>query len=337
MSGNYLAWSIKFDDFFQQSFGRDRLKFLVQFAVLAPSSHNCQPWKFEVGKNHIILKPDFKRQLAVSDPENRHLYIALGCALENLLIAANYYGLETIVQYLVSDPKDIKIKVDFKPLTNPPHPTQHLIFSIPGRRSNRNMYSSRVPDEKFLESLEQLATENVQISLVKDHREKDNIADILMESRLRAFSNKPFREEMANYKRTNFTSSPFGMPGFTLGINNLLSLFAPFLIRNFNVMKVIRKNEEDILKKYTSVFIFLNAKEHSPYSWISTGQLLQKILLKAEQCGVQASISAVPLNVEPIKKILKTSYRPEMFLRLGYATAIPGHSPRLQAEEAIEK
>ena len=79
---------------------------------------------------------------------------------------------------------------------------------------------------------------------------KEKITDILMTSRLKAFSNKTFRKEMATYKRNNFTSSYFGMPGFTMGINNFLSIFAPFFIRYFNVMKILKKRVMRTKKKF---------------------------------------------------------------------------------------
>ncbi len=335
MKKNYLAWNIEYDNFFQQPLGRSRLEFLVQFAVLAPSSHNSQPWKFEVGENYIFIKPDFSKHLAVSDPENRHLYIALGCATENILVSADYYGLQTTVQYLPPERKDSAVKIYFKPALQPLKPNQHLIFSIASRRSNRNKYTSRAPDAKFIERIGQLSSNGALVSLIQDKREKKKVANILIESRLNAFSNKAFRTEMANYKRTNFTSSPFGMPGFTLGINNLLSLVAPFLIKNFNIMKVIRKNEELLLNNHTPIFLFLNSKENNPLSWLNMGQILQKIILEAEYFGIQTAMSALPPDVEPIQKILKTSYRPQMFLRAGYAIASAKHSPRLQAEETL--
>ncbi|MEK7531995.1 MAG: nitroreductase family protein, partial [Patescibacteria group bacterium] len=67
MKENYRAWEIDYDEFFRQTSDRDRLKFLVRFAVLAPSSHNSQPWRFEVTENEILVKPDMQRALPKSD------------------------------------------------------------------------------------------------------------------------------------------------------------------------------------------------------------------------------------------------------------------------------
>jgi hypothetical protein len=71
---------------------KEDFNFLVECAVKAPSGHNTQPWKFENAANEIIIHPDFKRALPVVDADNYELYISLGCALENMLIAAKQKG-----------------------------------------------------------------------------------------------------------------------------------------------------------------------------------------------------------------------------------------------------
>jgi nitroreductase len=76
-----------------------QMKELIRYATLAPSGHNTQPWKFSIKENSIRIFPDFTRHLTVVDPDNRELYISLGCALENLVIAARYAGYDSEVEY----------------------------------------------------------------------------------------------------------------------------------------------------------------------------------------------------------------------------------------------
>ena len=68
---------------------------MIAHAVRAPSGHNTQPWLFTVGSDHITISPDPGRRLPVVDPDDRELFISLGCAAENLRIAANHYGYAT--------------------------------------------------------------------------------------------------------------------------------------------------------------------------------------------------------------------------------------------------
>lgn len=70
---------------------------LVAQAVKAPSGHNTQPWHFELSGNTIEIKPDFSRSLPVVDADNRELFVSLGCATENLCIAASHKGYDATV------------------------------------------------------------------------------------------------------------------------------------------------------------------------------------------------------------------------------------------------
>ena len=60
------------------------LLFLIEQAVKAPSGHNTQPWMFRISETEIDICPDYSRALPVVDPDNRELFVSLGCAAENL-------------------------------------------------------------------------------------------------------------------------------------------------------------------------------------------------------------------------------------------------------------
>ena len=90
--GSLQAYDIKDSDFPANGTTEDKLGFLINYAVLAPSIHNSQPWKFNVSKDEIRLYADEARWLQVADADKREYFISLGCALENLIIAAEHFG-----------------------------------------------------------------------------------------------------------------------------------------------------------------------------------------------------------------------------------------------------
>lgn len=73
-----------------QAVPRDRE--LVRFATLAANSHNTQPWIFSARGNEITIAPDFTRRCPAVDPDDHHLFVSLGCAAENLILAASALG-----------------------------------------------------------------------------------------------------------------------------------------------------------------------------------------------------------------------------------------------------
>ncbi len=65
---------------------------LVRAGILAANPHNTQPWLFRVSATQIELYADTARQLGAMDPYLREMHIGLGCALENMLLAAQAEG-----------------------------------------------------------------------------------------------------------------------------------------------------------------------------------------------------------------------------------------------------
>ena len=58
----------------------DQMIELVRYATLAANGHNTQPWKFSIKDDGIEILPDYSRRLPIVDPNDRQLWISLGCA-----------------------------------------------------------------------------------------------------------------------------------------------------------------------------------------------------------------------------------------------------------------
>jgi len=55
---------------------------LVLQAVLAPSSHSTQCWRFQIAEKSISIAPDLTCRCQAVDPEDHHIFVSLGCATE---------------------------------------------------------------------------------------------------------------------------------------------------------------------------------------------------------------------------------------------------------------
>src|SRR3989338_320000 len=64
---NYAQWNIAPNDFWKQKGFSGQMKFLIRFGILAPSSHNTQPWSFKIGEHGMDVFADFSRHLRYSD------------------------------------------------------------------------------------------------------------------------------------------------------------------------------------------------------------------------------------------------------------------------------
>jgi hypothetical protein len=96
---NYEAWDVLEADYPGDGPMEERLKFLLRYAILAPSGPNNQPWKFAINEDRVSVFVDLSRALPFVDPSNRTLYMSVGCAIANLGVAGAHFGFAPSVSY----------------------------------------------------------------------------------------------------------------------------------------------------------------------------------------------------------------------------------------------
>jgi nitroreductase len=341
MASNYHPWKVNIDDFFSKISNREKVLFLLRFAILAPSSHNSQPWKFDVTENSIGLFADRNRRLKDSDKNDRQLFISLGCAITNILVAVDYYGLKAAVTYmpdLNDDAYAARIDFSFEG-KNVPSAKNHLIFSIPQRVNNRNRYTAVMPNETFLSEINKLQDESLTIMRISDRSHRERLAEVALAAGVFAMEDTYFRRELSHYVKSNMTRSHVGMPAFGMGIPTPVSFFAPRMIRFFNMNKISFKNDEKLLKEFTPMFCVIATRDDGAMAWIKAGEAYERISLFACRSGLSTAVWAAPIQIgqyyRDLQSILGTEFRPQMFFRVGYAQKMTPHSPRIPVERLL--
>ena len=127
---------------------------LIQHAILAPSSHNTQPWRFRASDSAIDLLADRTRALPVNDPHDRELTISCGAALMNLRIAAARHGLAVDVRLLPDrEQPDWLARVAWAGRTEIALPEAELFECIARRRTYRKRFAPQAVDTDELDVL----------------------------------------------------------------------------------------------------------------------------------------------------------------------------------------
>ena len=144
---------------------------LVHAAILAASPHNTQPWLFKVTNSSIELYIDTKRNVGALDPYLREEHIGMGCALENLMLAASANGHPGTVTLLPgklgpipAEPKpELLARVDLA--AGKPEESE-LYDAIPQRHTNRSAYHPQKPiPPEFVDTLSRLASDEADVKL----------------------------------------------------------------------------------------------------------------------------------------------------------------------------
>jgi nitroreductase len=156
----------------------DGLMALVRPAILAANAHNSQPWAFELGTDRVDLFADTRRSMGTMDPLRREMVFSLGCALENLVLAARANGLDPELT-LLPDPEDEThvARVDLSPGSRN---VSELYLAIPDRHTDRAAYDTKRPVEGS--TLQQLASLNdeadVALVWLTDEADRRSFGDL---------------------------------------------------------------------------------------------------------------------------------------------------------------
>jgi nitroreductase len=213
---------------------------LVRAAILAASPHNTQPWLFKVSPSAIELHLDPRRNVGALDPYLREEYIGMGCALENLLLAASVAGYATSVKLLPGKPVSKSsgsgpvavARVDLAPEKQEEN---ELYDAIPRRHTNRTRFEPQKPlPPGALDKLARLTMDeaNVKMFLFAAEADRKKIAQLSSEANVAVYSDPQVERDSNQWIRTRWASvqkyrdgltvDAFGLPPLATAIAKMM-------------------------------------------------------------------------------------------------------------------
>ncbi|MDO8838544.1 MAG: hypothetical protein Q7V31_06405 [Parvibaculum sp.] len=123
---------------------------LVAAGILASNPHNTQPWIFRVSATRIDILADTRRHLGTFDPYLREMHVGLGCAVENMVLAAAANGFSAEVAFAPGSLLDIagrdgQVLAATLRLSPSSAAADPLYDAIPRRHTDRNPYDHSRP------------------------------------------------------------------------------------------------------------------------------------------------------------------------------------------------
>jgi hypothetical protein len=264
----------------------------------------------------------------------REMYISLGAALENTLIAAGRFKLSTDVKFTERNGV-CSINIDFFEGKKAYLPD--LFDEIERRFTDRSLFQQRALPSRVVQMLQKLPIdEDCSLYVLTDDTIKSNLAEALASAASKTMQNELFRKELAYWIRNNFTKLS---DGFSIGLPDIQSLLAPFLMHEFNLENPSEQSREAIMLHHSSGVICISTKEDTLTAWIKAGQLFERTVLQLGTLGVHHSIHAAMIEQDGARKklasALKTTQFPQVFLRVGYSKLPIIYSPRRDVAETI--
>jgi nitroreductase len=213
---------------------------LVRAAILAASPHNTQPWRFRVGDTFVELHLDTARSVHGLDPYLREACIGLGCALENLLLAAEANGytakVTAVESALTTDLQQpgvrIVARVDLSPGARR---EDELYRAIPTRHTNRGPYDPERPlQSTFPGELASACTlgEDVRLMLFHHPTQRQELARISASANLELYSDPRVEsgsEEWIRWRSSDIQEIQDGLTIDCFGLSPLSTAMAKMM------------------------------------------------------------------------------------------------------------
>ena len=327
------VWDVAEKDFPTTSTIEDQLRFLLRYAILAPSTKNSQPWAFSVQGNLVHLMADLRRIQPIADPGGRELYISLGCALENLLVAAEHFGFRHGITYFPRpDQEELTATVVFAPDGVPSHARAGATLSaILGRHNDNSVFRPiPVPDHIRLRLLACCIEPDLRVHLTDDRHFRRWIEALTMEADRVEFADPAFRKELGYW---------IGQGVF--GAAPVMARLERAMVSHLDLGEPVARQDYDIVGS-AALLGLISAEGDSHLTHVRAGQLFERIWLTATAMDVGVHPMSQTMRRPPLRSAVQellpvAGWIPQHLFRVGFSARAGEHfhTPRRPLEDVL--
>jgi hypothetical protein len=299
---------------------------LLEHAVRAPSSHNSQPWRFEVASSgRLRVYADRARALPVVDPDGRELVMSCGAVVAHLRVALRHAGHAGEFALLPDAGRpDLLATIGFGAPHTPTADDDRLFEAIRERGTHRAPFETRGVPARTLARLGREAERFGVTLTVLTRAESAMVSTLVAQGDRFQFGDPRFRRELAGWFRPNRTRRRDGMRGDSLGLGGLTALLAPSVVARVDT-GAGQARKDEALALAAPALVLLSTTHDTHEDWLAAGQAVGMVLLRATVHGVAASFLNQPVEVPALRDRLRGlpggDACPQLLLRLGYAPA----------------
>lgn len=322
---------------------KEKIEFLLNYAVLAPSTHNSQPWLFEIQKNSCKILINPKINITQADPKGRDLYISLGCCIENFITAAQYFNVYKKISYAPKNKKNLVAEIHFVNLSKlnikKNAKLQPMIEAVKKRITVRGVFQQKKIPETVIKNIKNDQDfKKLTLHVVTNKEQIVDLSKLTAEGLRIAYKSKQFRKEMYKWFVNNFSKRREGLPGYSLKMPTVLSVIFPFMVRFFNIGNLVSKLNYRSMSSMPLVCV-ISAKESNPATWLQVGRLAERTMLKLHSKNIKTSIFVASVEMgnlyKQVQKVLRTQDRPQFLFCAGYMDTNQPYTLRHEVNKKI--
>ncbi len=311
-------WHITPQDYPKAGTIEEKIKFFLRYAILAPSAHNTQPWRYEITGSALKVFRDPENTLQVGDPTMRETIMGIGTFIEAFIQAANHFGYKTEVEPKIYLAEELHI-ADIHVFEDETDPRKDLFEAITQRHTNRGAYEPSL-EATTIEALHITEEPQVKQFFITEIEPKQKIGQLVRQATFIALSMRAMREEIAQLVYIEGEDKAHGM-----SLQSMLATTAnptkgyDAIMHHMDVKAEAEEGE----KKWAStpVIIVIGSELDGPQAWLASGRTLMRTLLAAAAQGLTHDISAGPVEIPTIAPLLRKeidpNFRPQCLVRVG--------------------
>lgn len=330
---------------------------LVRAAVLAASPHNTQPWLFRVAGTRIELFADPARNIGTIDPFLREMHMGLGCALENLVLAARAAGHRTVLTLLpVGAEAAHAATLDLEGGEADASP---LFVAIPHRHTNRGPYDTARPlGPELYKALAALGVDlpGVEVIWFTSNAQRRRIGELIVAATMAIIADRQQAADSAKWLRMSWDKVQRHRDGITVDAAGL-----PLLVRGAAKMLPelspeesdaawLEATQETHVATATGYGLLVVRNARDKVQRLQGGRLWQRIHLWAAANGLavqplnqmperadrEASLRAEPVYGAALRELVgDRAWQALMPFRIGYPVREALPSPRRAVEDVL--
>lgn len=295
----------------------------VRFATLAANSHNSQPWLFTAADRSISIGPDISRRCPAVDPDDHHLYASLGCAAENIVLAAAALGLRAT--------PDVTGGAVVLSLEAAPAERSALFDAIPLRQSTRAKYDGRQVSAETLRQLERSGTiPGVSVLMLTERSVITKAAEFVAQGNSAQMNDKAFMAELVAWMRfseTDAVSKRDGLFARASGNPALPGWIARPLLRFVFTQGGENKKLREQIESSAGIAVFVSDRDDREH-WVAAGRACQRFGLQATALGLKYAFVNQAVEVPAVREQFASFLglaprRPDLIVRFGTGPTLP--------------
>lgn len=326
------VWEVSEDDFPRASPIEAQIGFLLRYAILAPSVRNTQPWAFSVRGKRAHLFADFRKAQPVADPDRRELYLSIGCALENLLVAAEHFGFWHGIAYFPErGAPDLVATVTFEPGGTVSEARAGATLAAILKRHNDDgvFRPAALPDELRLRLFACCTEPDLQVLLTDDRHFRRWIEILTLEADRAELADPAFRRELTYW----IGQGVFGSPPVRKQLKRAAAA-------GLDVAEPVAQRDHAVVKS-AAVLGLICGTGDSHLLHVRAGQLFERLWLTATTMGVSVNPMSQTMRHPQLRAAVSEllpspGWVPQHLFRVGFgSSAEEQHTPRRSVDDVV--